>query len=49
MQTDRVLDLACGHGRHALVVAGHVAEVVGYDWTDVSLSTGKSGPPSDSR
>jgi ubiquinone/menaquinone biosynthesis C-methylase UbiE len=32
-QTDRVLDLACGHGRHALAVTRHVAEVVGYDRT----------------
>lgn len=32
-EIDRVLDLACGHGRHALVVAEHVAEVVGYDRT----------------
>ncbi len=32
-QSDRVLDLACGHGRHALIVADHVAEVVGYDRT----------------
>lgn len=31
MQTDRVLDLARGRGRHALVEAGHVAGVVGYD------------------
>ncbi len=32
-ETDRVLDLACGHGRHALEVAKHVAEMVGYDRT----------------
>jgi len=31
--SDRVLDLACGHGRHALLVAGHAAEVVGFDRT----------------
>ncbi len=40
-QTDRVLDLACGHGRHALVVAGHVAEVVGYDRTKRFIEYGQ--------
>jgi len=28
---DRVLDLACGHGRHARVLAGRVASLVGLD------------------
>ncbi len=28
---DRVLDLACGHGRHARILAGRVAGVVGVD------------------
>ncbi len=32
-ESDRVLDIACGHGRHALDVAGHVAQVVGIDRT----------------
>jgi len=29
-----VLDLACGHGRHALVIAKRVSRVVGYDRTE---------------
>jgi len=40
-QNDRVLDLACGHGRHALVVAGRVAEVVGYDRTKRFIEYGQ--------
>ncbi|MBN1345918.1 MAG: class I SAM-dependent methyltransferase [Phycisphaerae bacterium] len=35
---DRVLDLACGHGRHALEVAKAVTHVVGYDRTDHFLA-----------
>ena len=31
--TDRVLDLACGHGRHAITVAEYVDEVIGVDQT----------------
>lgn len=30
---DRVLDLACGHGRHALPVAASVRAVCGLDWS----------------
>jgi ubiquinone/menaquinone biosynthesis C-methylase UbiE len=33
-EADRVLDLACGHGRHALLVAQKVCELVGYDRTE---------------
>jgi len=35
------LDLACGHGYHAQVVAGHVAGVVGYDWTKHFIEYGQ--------
>jgi len=31
---NRVLDLACGHGRHALRIAKAVSHVVGYDRTE---------------
>lgn len=31
--SDRVLDFACGHGRHAVVIAQHITEVVGLDRT----------------
>jgi ubiquinone/menaquinone biosynthesis C-methylase UbiE len=40
-ETDRVLDLACGHGRHALLAAGHVAEVVAYDRTKRFIEYGQ--------
>jgi len=40
-QADRRLDLACGHGCHAQVVAGHVAEVVGYDRTKRFIEYGQ--------
>ena len=35
--SDRVLDLACGHGRHAVVLAPRVAELVGFDRTELFL------------
>lgn len=40
-QNDRVLDLACGYGRHALGVAGHIAEVVGYNRTKCFIEYGQ--------
>lgn len=40
-ETDRVLDLACGHGRHAVLIAGRVASVVGLDRTERFLESAR--------
>lgn len=45
---DRVLDLACGHGRHARVLAGRVGAVVGLERSAEYLrrATATGAPPS---
>jgi ABC-type lipopolysaccharide export system ATPase subunit/predicted RNA methylase len=36
--TSRVIDIGCGHGRHALVLAERASEVIGLDFTDALLN-----------
>jgi SAM-dependent methyltransferase len=43
---DRVLDLACGHGRHAGVIAGRVGQVVGLDRSGAYLERAAASRPS---
>jgi SAM-dependent methyltransferase len=40
---DRVLDLACGHGRHARILAGRASAVVGVDRSEAYLRRGLEG------
>jgi SAM-dependent methyltransferase len=40
---DRVLDLACGHGRHARILAGRVARLVGLDRSAPYLKAAAAG------
>jgi SAM-dependent methyltransferase len=46
---DRVLDLACGHGRHARVLAARVGALVGIDRSGDYLSHASAASPSPSR
>jgi SAM-dependent methyltransferase len=41
----RVLDLACGHGRHAWAMAGRVGRVVGLERSAAYLRRATAGPP----
>jgi SAM-dependent methyltransferase len=45
---DRVLDLACGHGRHARILAGRVASLVGVDRSGAYLRRARGSPSSPS-
>ena len=40
-ETERILDLACGYGRHALEFAKRGYEVVGVDITEVYIADAK--------
>lgn len=46
---DRVLDLACGHGRHARALAGRVASVVGLERSGEYLARAAAGAPEGPR
>jgi len=42
---DRVLDLACGHGRHAWPLAGRVGFLLGLERSEAALRLAVGGPP----
>ncbi|MEZ4394123.1 MAG: bifunctional N-acetyltransferase/class I SAM-dependent methyltransferase [Polyangiales bacterium] len=45
----RVLDLGCGRGRHARLLAQRGCEVVGVDFVEPFVAQARSAPPTDAR